>query len=123
MSQKKTQPTPRQRDALRAQKAHGTNLREWVHTRGEEVAKLLRKLTARRKKKAETAGVTRGVDRVPERYRVAKPEPQWIARHEDLPRDYRRARGYTATSGNTPYVNPRRDAKSRKAGRLRKELL
>lgn len=26
-------------------------------------------------------------------------------------------------SGNTPYVNPDRDAKSLKAGRLRKELL
>lgn len=119
MSTKKTVPTPQQRRAVRAQRAHGDDLRAWWHDREQKASKWLAKLTKKRRK-AVTG--RRGVDRVPERYRDTPREPEYLVKHEDLPRSYRRAQGYTATSGNVPHRNPKRDAKSLRSGRLRKEL-
>lgn len=120
---KKTSLTRRQRDAVRRQRAHGDDLRAWLHDREQAVQKRLselRKALFNRRQKGKAP--SRGVDRVPDRYRVKAPEPTVIVEHHDLVRSYRRARGYTATSGNTPHVNPERDAKSARSGRLRKEL-
>lgn len=119
MSTKKTEPTPRQRVAVRAQRAHGDDLRSWFHDREQKATKGLQKLFKKRRKAAVGS---RGVDRVPERYRNVPREPVYLVKHEDMPRDQRRARGYKVTSGNVPHRNPERDAKSLRSGRLRKEL-
>lgn len=70
----------------------------------------------------------RGVDRVPDRVNVDRPDPEVLVEHPDANyaqrRAYKRKTGRRARStANIPHVNPKRDAKSLKSGRLRAELV
>lgn len=104
----KQQPTRRRVEARRDQRAHGERLRDWIQRRQAD-------LERRRAKKREEA----------ERDKPARPERVvvWVHQHTAPSRGFRRSNGKRVTgSGNTPYVNPDRDKKSLKAGRLRREL-
>lgn len=125
---KKNEPTRRRVDALAEQKAHGQAVQSWLRERANLMTKLLRKL---RKKRAKAAAGSRGVDRVPARYQVQRtpgiPGTEWHVEHSDA--NYAQRRRIHLESGralvpgqNKPHVNPRRDGKSARAGRLRKEL-
>lgn len=61
-----------------------------------------------------------GTDRVPESMRGLHRTFAWVHRHGGGPTGWRR--GGKRSGRFVPYVNPARDAKSLKAGRLRKEL-
>lgn len=100
---KKTQPTPRRNQAVAKHRRLGDRLRAWLHERELDA------LTRREKERAGRPAGGRGADRLPAQMRVERPEPEWVHQHTGHP--------------YTPYVSPARDAKSRRAGRLRKELL
>ena len=113
---KKTEPT-RSRAAARAQATtFGNQLRDWLQAR--QIAAGIRG----RKKKQPTASGKRGVDRVPERYRVTRPKPEWIHLHTSPSRAMQRRDGVARGRVNQPYTNLMRDVKSLRSGRLRKEL-
>jgi hypothetical protein len=123
---KKTEPTRRQVDALRAQRAHGENVVSWLRARQAKAEKALRALF---KKRAKTRP-SRGVDRVPAHldvtglgtaeWLVVHTEPNHAERHRRSLSSGRSLRAYGP--GNPPHTNPARDAKSLKSGALRKEL-
>lgn len=103
-------PKTRQKDAIRHQKARGEALREWLHERRIEAHKRLTRA------KQEAPVLPRGVDRVPERYRVETPEPQVLVEHAGP--NYGERRNFSRSSGrslppskNTPHINPERDQK------------
>ena len=79
--------------------------RNWLQERAAAAEK--RREKAAKKRRKALAKTSRGVDRVPARLRVGRPLPEVI---------------HASTFMGKPYVNPARDAKSLKAGRLRKEL-
>lgn len=112
MPTKKTEPTRTRAQARAAAKSFGTSLREWMQAR--QVAAGIR--NRKRKKKAPTGD--RGVDR----YRVTKPAPTWLVLHTSPSRALVRHQGGSRGRLNEPYVNPMRDVKALRSGRLRKEL-
>ena len=111
---KKTTATPTQATRARARRAFGDHLREWLHDRKHAAAKKRAKAAKKRAADIKKGRVpSRGVDRVPDRYRgPAKQDPTYL--HQFFG---------TVKSHHKPYVNPDRDTKSAKAGRLRKDLL
>lgn len=64
---------------------------------------------------------SRGVDRVPKRLRVKRPEPLWLVRHP-LPRKGPTTRHVAQAVRCAVRQSGARDAKSLKSGRLRVEL-
>lgn len=116
MSTKKTNPTRRRNQAAAESRSFGEQLRQWLHAR--QVAAGIRN----RKRRKARPKFSRGVDRVPARYRVTRPEPQWVHRHQSLSRWWARRTGQSRGAVNQPYTNPMRDLKSLRSGRLRKEL-
>lgn len=112
----KNAPT-RRRDLAQAESASfGEQLRQWLHAR--QIAAGIRN----RKRRKEQPTGKRGVDRVPERYRVTKPAPEWVVLHTSPSRHLVRHTGASRGRINEPYVNPMRDVKALRSGRLRKEL-
>ncbi|MCW2758697.1 MAG: hypothetical protein JWO46_2443 [Nocardioidaceae bacterium] len=99
-TRRKAGPTPRQVDALGRQRAHGDDLRGWLQGRAASLAKSIRE---RLKRKPKTKARSRGVDRVPARYRVAHPVPVVIASPEGPNHAERRAR--SQVHGQTPRRN------------------
>lgn len=92
-------------------------LRAW---RRDRIAALAKKRADAAAKKAPQS---RGVDRVPERIRGLAVHPEWVVEHHNTPRSLRRRGDVTwPADGNQPHINPARDEKSLKAGRLRLEL-
>lgn len=118
---RKQQPTRRQGDARRARAAHGEQVRGWLLRQAGRLEKARAKAAELREKqrakndKAEGDGVTR----VPPTRTF-----EWVHRHTRPSRSQWRVGGRNRYTGkkNTPYVNPARDAKSAKSGRLRREL-
>lgn len=110
------------RGALKAESlALRDSLRDWWTARSE-----LRKKAAKAARK-NASKVSRGADRVPAHLKGLSSSFEHVVEHTDSPRrDRRRAHLNTgrrmASSTNTPFVSPDRDAKSANAGRLRKEL-
>lgn len=115
-------PKSTQREAIARQKAHGESLRSWLQDR----ATAAKKAVAKRRAEAAKNRPSRGVDRVPERYRGAgKPIVEHLVEHADENYRTRRDRGLSHGSGmrsgtNQPHVNPARDAK--RGARLRKDV-
>ena len=110
---KKSVPTRRQGDVLTERRSFGDNIRNWLEARRAAAA-----LRRRNTEKAAAAGRSRGVDRVPERYRLTPAEVEWIHEHTAPVRN-RRTRRWNK---GTPYRNPARRARLEKSGRLRKDL-
>lgn len=120
MSLKKAQPTRRRDTAVAESVSIGEQLRQWLHAR--QIAAGIRNRKRRKEQAKNQANVSRGVHRVPERYRVTKPTPEWIALHTSPSRRMVRDSGASRGRINEPYVNPMRDVKALRSGRLRKEL-
>lgn len=116
----------KRRAARAATMSDRTALRDSLRTWWSDRAEARKKAAEKARKKAKPG--SRGVDRVPAHLRgLGRSLPEYVVEHTDSPRsDRRRARLNTgrrmASSTNTPHVNPRRNGKSLKAGRLRKEL-
>jgi hypothetical protein len=112
----KDRPTRRRDLALAESASLGEELRRWLHAR--EIAAGIRN----RKRRKEQPTGSRGVDRVPDQYRVTKPAPQWVHQHTSPSRHMVRHTGASRGRLNQPYTNPLRDVKALRSGRLRKEL-
>lgn len=114
---KKTSPTRRRDDASRAAAQFGEQLRQYFH--GQQVLAGIR----RRKRRKEPITASRGVDRVPDQLVGLTPSFQWIHLHTSPSRAMVRGTGARRGRINKSYVNPMRDVKAMRSGRLRKELL
>ena len=101
----KSSPTVRRAAVTNRQRAHGAGLREWLHNRAQE-----REQRRREKRQGEEERELPQFITLSGR-RVAVTEVEWVHRHEGGRRVKRK-----------PYINPARDARSAKSGRLRKEL-
>lgn len=99
---KGVRPTRRQVDARREQRERGDGLRDWLQRRAADLEKAAKKRAAKRAKKAAKAA--KKADRNAEPVRTV----EWVHQHAGHP--YK------------PYVNPDRDKRSARSGRLRREL-
>lgn len=99
----KGQPTRRRLDAARAQRAHGDALRDWIQRRRADLERARAKAAEKRRKK--DAKKAKEAEKRPPELTVSR---EWIHQHAGRP--------------YVPYVNPDRDAKSLRSGRLRKDL-
>lgn len=99
-----------QRKKTRDRRAFGDGLREWLAKR-EQIAATKRRNAA----KPSTSG--RGVERVPAHLRSTPRPVEYLVKHEPVqhPWSGRWVKGL-------PHMRAERDEKSRKSGRLRKEL-
>lgn len=123
MTSKKDRPTRTQAAARRDQRTLAERLKVWREGRRDKARDLAAKRRKAEAKARKKSKATRGVDRVPERYRVTGPAPVYVVQHTDAPYRWRRRHalntGRTLTSSdNQPHVNPARD--QRKGARLRK---
>jgi len=107
----KNTPTARRAAAVNRQRSFGDRLRTWLHDRAVEAEKRRRE---KRKddEELDVRSLTIGGRRI-----ALDDDATWVHRHypEQHPDHGRFVKGL-------PYVNPNRDARSAKAGRLRKEL-
>jgi hypothetical protein len=69
----------KQREAIARQKAHGESLRAWLQDKAAEAAKRRRV----RHLADQVAVGSRGVDRVPARYRTEAREVVWVHKHPE----------------------------------------
>lgn len=103
---RKQQPTRRQAVAVRDQRQRAAVVRDQRETHaGRAMARVMSAIKRRR-----TAAGPK-----------AERPIEYVVQYTVPSRPFR-APGRRAGSGNTPYVNPDRDAKSARSGRLRKEL-
>lgn len=112
--------TTRQREALRAQRTLAERLRVW---REERRNAAIERNTKRRKAERVAREGKRGIDRVPDKVKVAGLQPVQLVAHEHPTYRYRRnvALFYgsgLATGKNQPHVNPDKDR--RLAGKARR---
>lgn len=123
----KNRPTPSRSETKAKQLALRDAMTAWWEERAQLRAK--RKAEQAKADAAARKNESRGVDRVPERLRAGRTTPpfEWVVLHSDTPRPHRRHVHLSSgrrmkPSNNQPHINPLRDRKGLKTGRLRKEL-
>lgn len=104
----KQQPTRRQSAALRDQRARAEVRRDLRENHARRAMARIMQFAKRRRKTAV----------VP----VGQRPIEYLVEHTQPNRAWFRSQGVKGGSGNRPYVNPDRDGKSARSGRLRKEL-
>lgn len=118
-------PTPSRSQIRAKQLALRDSLTDWWEERSR-----LRAQAKAERAKADAAArklQSRGVDRVPKHLRGLRPHLEFVVAHQGSNYAHRRRwhlkTGRRMVAGtNQPHINPRRDGKAVRSGRLRKEL-